>query len=369
MTSPTMHMPAGSGVGRVVRTLKDGYWDRTEVVEYADGSFRVRKSSKGDAPPGPWGVAALRKEIEYLSTLPEPAREAFPPVLAAWDDTSAEPPRVGYEMPFYGHHIDAGELARKGTLAQAEIDLYQETLAEVLLERVHAPAAPGGQPLSVHIASVVKDALCALEADPALARLIRAESIRLNGERQAGPRAALASALTDRALVAALDGEPQLRLHGDLFLENTLWRRAERVPSAGVDPPRLLLIDPVSVAGVVHGPPLFDLVKYESYATGVLLALRCEWVDVGGFDGADDYWNRVRWESAELTPFRTLDWHRRFRCAFEAKYGPVNRRAYRLIDGYFSVAMAVNTSGTQRRARLLKATQDFNAAGVEHRPR
>jgi hypothetical protein len=33
-----------------------------------------------------------------------------------------------------------------------------------------------------------------------------------------------------------------------------------------------------------------------------------------------------------------------------------------LIDGYFSVAMAVNTRGTQRRARLLKATQDFNAA-------
>ena len=47
-----------------MRTLKDGYWDRTEVVQMADGSRRVRKSSKGDAPPGPWGVAALRREIE-----------------------------------------------------------------------------------------------------------------------------------------------------------------------------------------------------------------------------------------------------------------------------------------------------------------
>jgi hypothetical protein len=34
---------------------------------------------------------------------------------------------------------------------------------------------------------------------------------------------------------------------------------------------------------------------------------------------------------------------------------------YRLIDGYFSAAMAVNTRGTQRRARLLKATLEFNA--------
>ena len=126
--------------------------------------------------------------------------------------------------------------------------------------------------------------------------------------------------------------------------------------------PALVLIDPVSVAGVVGGPPLFDLVKYESYATGELPALRSEWVDVAGFDGGDDYRYRVWWDSAELAPFRRLDWHTRFRRAFEAKYGPVDRRAYHLIDGYFSVAMAVNTSGTQRRARLLKATQEFNAA-------
>ena len=169
-----------------------------------------------------------------------------------------------------------------------------------------------------------------------------------------------------------------------------LWRRAEVVPSPGADraapaarheappreasepgqrddassiSPRLVLIDPVSVAGVASGPPLFDLVKYESYATGVLPALRFGWLDVGGFDGGDDYWTQVRWQSAELAPFLTFDWHTRFRRAFEAKYGPVERRAFHLIDGYFNVAMAVNTNGTQRRARLLKATQDFNAAG------
>ena len=85
-------------------------------------------------------------------------------------------------------------------------------------------------------------------------------------------------------------------------------------------------------------------------------------LDVAGFDdGQNRYSYRVRFEPPELTPFRTHDWHTRFRRAFEAKYGPPNACLHSLIDGYFSVAMAVNTSGVQRRARLLKATQDFNA--------
>jgi hypothetical protein len=37
---------------------------------------------------------------------------------------------------------------------------------------------------------------------------------------------------------------------------------------------------------------------------------------------------------------------------------------YRLIDGYFSAAMALNTTGLQRQARLLKATEDLNAVLV-----
>jgi hypothetical protein len=381
-TQPTVHAAAAGDSGRVVRTLKDGYWDRTEIVQVGDGSRRVRKSSKGDAPPGPWGVAALRKEIEYLSTLPERARGVFPPVLAAWDEAAAEPPRVGYEVPFYAEHTDAGELARKGALAQLEIGLFQEMLAEALLERVHAspirrtaqrrgdPAEPRpvptltqDQPLSVHMVSVIEHALRALEAEPELARLIRAESIRLNGGPQAGPRKAFARALTDGVIIAALDAEPQVRLHGDLLLENILWRRAAAVPDMSSVSPRLVLIDPVSVAGVVSGPPLFDLVKYESYATGELPALRYEWLDVGGFDGGDDYWFQFRWQSVELAPFRAFDWLTRFRSAFEAKYGPVERRAFHFIDGYFSIVMAANTNGAQRRARLLKATQDFNTAG------
>jgi hypothetical protein len=346
--------------GRVVRTLKNGYWDRTEVVEMADGSRRVRKSSKGDAPPGPWGVAALRREIDYLSTLPADARSVFPPILASWDELGEATPAVGYEVPFYAHHVDAGELARKEALGQDEIDALQDALSEALFERVHAPLETTDPPLSLHLVEVVDHALLALEADPLLAALIRADSVRLNRQHIAGPRAAFARIVQEREIIAALDAEPQVRLHGDFFLENILWRANET--AATLDAPQLVLIDPVSVAGVVRGPPLFDLVKYVSYATGELLALRSEWVDIGGFDDpVDGYSYAVHSHAPELAPYRTRDWHTRLRRAFEAKHGPVNRRLYRLIDGYFSVAMAVNTSGVQRRARLLKATADFNA--------
>src|SRR4051812_44236137 len=165
VTEPRPAPPSGGG-GRVVRTLKDGYWERTELVEHEDGSVRVRKSSKGDAPPGPWGVAALRQEISYLSTLPARARDAFPPVLAAWDDAAAAPPRVGYEMPFYGEHEDAGALARRGALAQSDIDLIQAALAELVLERIHPARVAGVPPLGAHVVAVVEHALGALEVDP-----------------------------------------------------------------------------------------------------------------------------------------------------------------------------------------------------------
>jgi len=197
----------------------------------ADGSLRVRKSSKGDAPPGPWGVSALRREIAYLSALPPGAHGSFPPLLAVWDEAGAVP-SVGYEVPLYAEHTDAGELARRSSLTQAEVDEFQDALASALLDEVQVP-------------------LC----------------------------------------------------------------------------------------------------------------------EIAGFDdGQRDYSYRVRWESPLIAPFQTRDWHTRLRRAFEAKYGAWPRRLYALIDGYFSVAMAVNTSGVQRRARLLKATLDFNAARVSSSP-
>ena len=350
--------------GRVERTLKDGYWDRTEIVHMADGSRRVRKSSKGSAPPGPWGVAALRREIAYLMRLPLAARSVFPPLLAAWDGVVEGAPAVGYEVPFYAEHVDAGELLRRGVLEQAEIDSFQDALAAALFDTVHAPLVTAEPPLSQHVRDVVSGALQLLEREPELAALIDGPRIRLNRAPMAGLRAAFARIHEQGETLAALDREPHVCLHGDCFLENVLWRPNRVVPSGVVA--QLLLIDPVSVAGVSQGPPLFDLVKYVSYASGELAALRGEWVSVSGFEGEQDgYGYAIRDSDPRLAPYRTRDWHTRFRRAFEAKYGAPNIRLYRLLDGYFSVAMAANTSGLQRRARLLKATLDFNAVLAE----
>lgn len=344
-----------------MRTLKDGYWDRTEIVQLPEGPLRVRKTSKGDAPPGPWGVEALRREIAYLATLTEPAQAVFPPLLAAWDDQGS-PPKVGYEVPFYAGHEEAGELARRGSLSQSQIDEFQDGLAEALLDRVHpsehAPLDASEPPLSEHVRQVMAHALAALESDPALATLIRAEVVQLNQRRVAGPAAAFARIQSDGEILARLDSEPQVRLHGDFFLENILWQPAPPLESGA---PRLVLIDPVSVAGVMRGPPLFDLVKYVSYAKGELLALRSEWVDVTGFDDGDaGYVYQFRRDAPELAPFSARDWHSRLERAFAAQYGSTPASLYALIDAYFSLAMAVNTHGVQRRARLLKATADLN---------
>jgi hypothetical protein len=341
--------------GRAVRTLKDGYWDRTEVIERLDGSFCVRKRNRLEVF-GPWGVESLRREIHYLTRLPPAAAVVFPPVLACWDRESEGGPDIGYEMPYYRDHRDAGALAREGVLAQDAVEHFQRELAEAVLNCLHQPAtAP--ELLSRHVVTAIRQAVDELSKDAALSRLIAAPRIELNGRPALGLRAALERIVSEAATLTALDGIQSVQLHGDLFLENILWRA-----TSGGNEPRLVLVDPVSVAGIAAGPPLFDLVKYQSYATGELFALRTECVEVSGIGAGDDRYRwRIRWEDPSLAPFRERDWHSGFRRAFVERHGEPDTRLYRLIDGYFSAAMALNTTGLQRQARLLKATEDLNA--------
>lgn len=346
--------------GRVVRTLHDGFWDLTQVIELADGSHRVRKRSKGATAERPWGPESLRREIRYLRSATPEATAVLPRLLAWWDRAGAGGTiDVGYEMPFYPDHRDAGTLAKAMVLAQDEIDEFQRTLADAVLTRLHATTGQDVEPLSQHMTRAVRQAFDGLVGDPAFATLIEAEHIELNDRPAFGPRAAFEANVRNTNILALLDSTPAVRLHGDLHLENILWRP---LAIAGGES-RLVLIDVVSVAGVTFGLPLWDLVKYESYATGELMALRAEKIEVAGLgEGTGHYRCRIRTEDPALAPFIKLDWHSRFRSAYEQTHGSIDRRLYRFIHGYFNAAMALNTTGLQRQGRLLRATEDFNAA-------
>ncbi len=358
---PTSPPPAG----RVLRPLKDGYWDITEVIELPGGMRCVRKRSKPSAASaGPWGRISLRREIGFLRNLPPTAARHFPPVLAWWDqppDATGDAGNVGYDMPFYDHHRDAGSLAAavEGALAQDEIDEFQQQLSLAVFTDLHQPAAVPS-PLSQHFDETVREALAGVAEESELRALLQAEQFRLDGEPMAGPVRAWEQVRQHPLLMPRLDATPAVRLHGDLFLENILWRPADS--PADDDSPRLLLIDPVSVAGISAGPPLFDLVKYVSYASGELIALRSEWVKVGSVDPKRPCTCRIDDEAPGLVPFRRRNWYRVFRDAFEERHGTIDQAMYHLIDGYFSAAMALNTRGLQRRARLLKATREFHRA-------
>ena len=205
-------------------------------------------------------------------------------------------------------------------------------------------------------------ALATLGTDPSLAPLIQAPSVRLNGKIQLGTRAAFTAAMADAALVAALDARPLVRLHGDLFLENMLVRRASDPGGAS-----LMLIESGFGGRRRGGPAAFDLVKYESYATGELPALRAEWIDVGGLRAGDDYRYRVRWERPSSPRFSKPRLAPSISPRLRSQVRP--RRSSRLpVAGrLLQRGHGGEHGGVQRRARLLKATGDFAAAALDAR--
>lgn len=351
-----MNIESAPSHGTVLRVLKDGIWDRCELLALPDGSQRVRKTTKGT---GPWGVHTLRAEIQYLRALPPGVAGYFPTVLAAWGTNPADA-IVGYEMPYFAGWRELGGLIREGSQFQRDADTIQDALADIVFKRLHRPE-PSRPTFAAHIEQVLHDALAQLDRDPEFSPLIRAHEIMLNGRPATGPGRALQRLQAHGELMRILGHTPAVQLHGDLLHENILWNPN---PPAGLS--NLILLDPVSVAGVWQGPPLFDLVKCEGYATGELYALRTGRVLAGPDASAAGprlaYQFRVRWEDPGLRPFRIVDWHSRFRASHVARHGAIDRGVCRILDAYFALVMALNTQGLLRWARALKATECLDQA-------
>ena len=178
-------------------------------------------------------------------------------------------------------------------------------------------------------------------------RLVRAESIRLNGTPQAGPRTAFARAVADGALVAAHAEAPQVRLHGGLFLENVCGDQPTSPPATA----HRSLIESGSRRGVVGGPPYSNLVKYEFVrdrrAAG--LAIR-----VGGRGGLSAAIASGGTAPGARAFFRRLDWHARF----AAPSKPLaRRRSARVITSSTATPGDGRQRGGNPAPRPLKATQ------------
>ena len=323
-----------------IRLLKEGFWEETAIYEKPDGQRIVRKASKPTDQPGPWALETLRREILYLVNLPPAASALFPPLLSAWGhETGNDSNNVGYEIPFYPDHLSISDRITTSPPPPSEAAAFQEALSILLFDQLHASVPH--KSVAKHIDNTISDAIESLSHLDAFRPLVESETIQINGQEIPGLRR-----LWTDANSKALEDLPSVHLHGDLILENILCP-AEATHWWET----LVLIDPVSVAGISRGPALFDLVKYESYACGELVAIRSERC-VARVTAPGTY--EFTWQ--RTPPYTDGTWHGHLRQRYESIYGPVDPALYSRLDAYFSLVMALNTTGTQQWARILKGT-------------
>lgn len=323
-----------------LRVLKDGYWEETAVYVEGNDAPRVRKSSRASAADRPWALETLRREIQYLTELQEDAKALFPPVKRAWITESG----AGYEIAYLSAYEDVARRIAGGTAEHA--DAFQQVLAETLFHTLYHPCESVDS-LAKHVWKTFVHTTEQLRNLAGFHAMITADTVEVNARPSPGLEGLLRE-IAEKKILERLDGATSVRLHGDLILENIL------VPAREDDWwKRLTFIDPVSVAGIAAGPPLFDLVKYVSYASGELLAIRSETcaASVDGERGSFA-WSH---EDPLLRPYAEGAWYRLFQQAYEAHHGPIDWPLYHVLDAYFSLVMAVNTEGKQQRARVLKA--------------
>ena len=331
-----------------VSVLQDGFWERTTVVRDESGELFVHKESTPAGADSPWGQTALREEIRFLGSVPAQAHPYYPPLQESWDDQTTG--RVGYRIPFYPDYENVSAALRRGALSQDDADQIQAHLADAVVEATHQPAPASG--FVDHLLKTIEKAFSRLRELPEFATCIDAPEISINGVPLLGLASAYERARTSPAM-ATLKALPSVCLHGDLILENILWNPSAERP--------LLLLDPVSVAGIWHGPAAFDLVKYASYASGELYALRSGAVRAGP-DSQDS--SSFHYQISLPPAFTHIDLQSSFNQAFEKRHGARDPRIEHLHDGYFSLVMAVNTTGPQQWARVLKGILALNAAAV-----
>jgi len=337
----------------IIRIIKEGYWERTAVVNGTDGQPRIRKESRSNkAENQPWARLSLLREINYLKSLEGSAAALFPEFLGSWGEENKRGP-IGYEMTFLDGWTDLGDLLQQGHVDHRIIKTLEKNMASMLFNVLYIEQKPS-EMLSTHIETAVELAMQHLCGKRELAAIIESGSISINGLAVPGLRHSF-DAGRRQGILERLNNGPQVRLHGDLIPENVLIPR-----SSPLQADELLFIDPVSVAGVSTGHPLFDLVKYESYAQGDLFAIR------SGALTATPHANDERLFQLDLKhPEPALENFSRahlgesLRLEYTRCYGKPDPNLEHLLLGYFSLVMAINTTGNQPLTRTLDAARNW----------
>jgi hypothetical protein len=297
----------------------------------------------------------LRAEAQYLQDLEPHLLDLFPRLIASWEE-----PAPGYDMAYKNDYVDVGQLARAKVFNQQQANQFQTHLGKRVFGQLHTPSSAPCE-LSDNILDTLQKAAHAVASLADFSCLLE-DPLNINGQACAPFAVNIMRLTTQTQLLQAIDSQPQVRLHGDLFLENILLPKFSSLKQW---PTQLVLIDPVSVAGISSGHPLFDLAKYESYSTGELPAMRRGHTQITGMhrDFAQQQLGfTIDWHHKDMQGFTEINWHSSLRQSYVNHYGPVDEAMYALLEAYFASAMVICTDGVERQARALKALVSLERA-------
>ncbi len=337
----------------VLREIQTGWWEDVLLVR-VDGEPRVRKVlHRLDAP---WAREVFVKEWRYLRGLPDAVSPWFVRVLDECEALRATPirtdRRLWFDMEPLEGFTDVRTLLAEGRFSALEAEQVDRLLVDALVHGLYRLPGEPFEPEQI-VWPVMQQVLRIAMDDPDLARFARAERIVVNGRSLANLQHVLPMVWGDARPTAQLRDAESVRLHGDLFYENVMFRP---------DPPAVRLVDPVSVAGVEAGPIVFDRVKFASWTGGELYALRHGAFGLtGDAEGATpsvDYaWSREDPVIANLDRIRPggtlLE-------AMDTLTGPCEE-ARAVLDAYFALAMAANTPMPQKLLRYARSVERLAA--------
>jgi len=333
----------------LVRRFQAGWWEDVWLIR-VNGQLRVRKELH--RPDAPWAREAFVKEWDYLRGLPEELHPPFVRVVGQCDDLLSDRPpsdrALWFDMEYLAGYTNVPTLLGEGRIGPADAERIQDLLIDALMNRLYRIPGDPFEPDRI-LWKVMQEVVDFATADADLAPYANAACWVINGVGCPRLRETIPAARYDERVRQPLENSPAVRLHGDLFYENVMYRP---------DPPSIGLIDPVSVAGVATGPVVFDRAKFHSWTTGELYALRHNRFELRADPAGSSPRVEYAWVRTDpvVRALREIDLSGRLLAAMDERIGPSDA-AQAVLGAYFHLVMVPNTPMPQKLLRYARATE------------